>query len=54
MRTKPGSYPAHAPEKAARLKEDAPKPMGRPSSLVDIIPLTVQEILDEHIAKKLV
>jgi adenine-specific DNA-methyltransferase len=35
MRTKQGSYPAHAPAKAARLKEDAPKPTGRPSSLVD-------------------
>ena len=35
MRTKQGSYPAHAPAKAARLKEDAPKPAARPSSLVD-------------------
>ena len=35
MRTKDGSYPAHAPAKAARLKEDAPKPAARPSSLVD-------------------
>ena len=35
MRTKQGSYPAHAPGQAARLKEDAPKPAGRPSSLVD-------------------
>ena len=35
MRTKQGSYPAHAPAQAARLKEDAPKPTGRPSSLVD-------------------
>ncbi len=35
MRTKDGSYPAHAPAKAARLKKDAPKPTGRPSSLVD-------------------
>jgi hypothetical protein len=35
MRTKDGSYPAHAPAKAARLKEDAPKPAGRPSSLVE-------------------
>jgi len=35
MRTKQGSYPAHAPEQAARLKEDAPKPAGRSSSLVD-------------------
>src|ERR1019366_8300284 len=35
MRTKQGSYPAHAPGKAARLKEDAPKPAARPSSLVD-------------------
>jgi hypothetical protein len=35
MRTKQGSYPAHAPAQAARLKEDAPKPAGRPSSLVD-------------------
>ena len=31
MRTKQGSYPAHVPAKAARLKEDAPKP----SALVD-------------------
>jgi DNA modification methylase len=35
MRTKQGSYPAHAPAKAARLKEDAPEPTARPSSLVD-------------------
>lgn len=35
MRTKQGSYPAHAPAKAARLKEDAPKPTERPSSPVD-------------------
>jgi DNA modification methylase len=35
MRTKQGSYPAHATTQAARLKEDAPKPTGRPSSLVD-------------------
>jgi hypothetical protein len=35
MRTKQGSYPDHAPAQAARLKEDAPKPTGRPSSLVD-------------------
>lgn len=35
MRTKQGSYPAHAPAQAARLKEDAPKPAARPSSLVD-------------------
>ena len=35
MRTKQGSYPAPAPAKAARLKEDAPKPAARPSSLVD-------------------
>ena len=35
MRTKDGSYPAPAPAKAARLKEDAPKPAARPSSLVD-------------------
>jgi site-specific DNA-methyltransferase (adenine-specific) len=35
MRTKQGSYPAHAPAKAAQLKKDAPKPTGRPSSLVD-------------------
>jgi hypothetical protein len=35
MRTKQGLYPAHAPAQAARLKEDAPKPAGRPSSLVD-------------------
>ena len=35
MRTKQGSYPAPAPAQAARLKEDAPKPTGRPSSLVD-------------------
>jgi hypothetical protein len=35
MRTKQGSYPAHATAQAARLKEDAPKPTGRPSSLVD-------------------
>src|ERR1039458_10181838 len=35
MRTNQGSYPAHAPAKAARLKEDAPKPTGRPSSLLD-------------------
>jgi DNA modification methylase len=35
MRTNQGSYPAHAPAQAARLKEDAPKPAGRPSSLVD-------------------
>ena len=35
MRTKQGSYPAHAPAKAARLKEDAPKPAARPSALVD-------------------
>jgi 16S rRNA G966 N2-methylase RsmD len=34
MRTKQGSYPAHAPAQAAWLKEDAPKPTGRPSSLV--------------------
>ena len=53
MRTNQGSYPAHAPAKTARLKEDAPKPAGRPSSLVDIAALTVQEILDEHIARKL-
>ncbi|MEN6533203.1 MAG: DNA methyltransferase [Bryobacteraceae bacterium] len=35
MRTKNGSYPASAPEKAARLKEDAPQSAARPSSLVD-------------------
>ena len=35
MRTKQGSYPAHAPAKSARLKEDAPKAPARPSSLVD-------------------
>src|ERR1019366_3878792 len=35
MRTKQGSYPALAPAQAARLKEDAPKPAARPSSLVD-------------------
>ncbi len=35
MRTKQGSYPAPTPAKVARLKEDAPKPTGRPSSLVD-------------------
>jgi hypothetical protein len=35
MRTKDGSYPAHASAQAARLKEDAPKPAGRPCSLVD-------------------
>ena len=35
MRTKDGSYPAHAPAKAARLKQDAPKPARRPSSVVD-------------------
>jgi DNA modification methylase len=35
MRTKQGSYPAPTPAKAARLKEDAPKPAARPSSLVD-------------------
>ena len=36
MRTKQGSYPGHAPAKAARLKEDGPKPAGRPSSHVEI------------------
>jgi site-specific DNA-methyltransferase (adenine-specific) len=35
MRTKHGSYPPHVPAKAARLKEDAPKPAGRPSALLD-------------------
>src|ERR1039457_62280 len=35
MRTNQGSYPAPTPAKAARLKEDAPKPAARPSSLVD-------------------
>src|ERR1035441_7452343 len=35
MRTKQGSYPAHAPAQAARLKDDAPQSTGRPSSLVD-------------------
>jgi len=35
MRKREGSYPPHAPAQAARLKEDAPKPTGRPSSLVD-------------------
>ncbi len=35
MQTRDGSYPPHAPAKAARLKEDAPKPAARPSSLVD-------------------
>ncbi|HVM50735.1 MAG TPA: hypothetical protein VMU04_22095 [Candidatus Acidoferrum sp.] len=89
MRTKDGSYPVPAPARAARLKEDAPKPAGRPSSLLDtrviycgdcleqlrklpdacvdliyndppfkddhavIVPLTMQEILDEQFARKL-
>ena len=35
MRTKQGSYPTRAPVQATRLKEDAPNPAGRPSSLVD-------------------
>ncbi len=35
MRTKQGSYPALSRAQAARLKEDAPKPAARPSSLVD-------------------
>src|ERR1035438_1362608 len=35
MRTKLGSNPTSAPAQTAQLKEDAPKPAGRPSSLVD-------------------
>ena len=35
MRKREGSYPLHASAQAARLKEDAPKPTARPSSLVD-------------------
>ena len=35
MRTKDGSHPVPSPAKAARLKEEAPKPAGRPSALVD-------------------
>jgi DNA modification methylase len=47
MRTKDGSYPAHAPAKAARLKEDAPKPAGRPSSLVDTRVIYCGDCLDQ-------
>jgi hypothetical protein len=47
MRTKDDSYPAHAPAKAARLKEDAPKPTGRPSSLVDTLVIYSGDCLDQ-------
>jgi hypothetical protein len=47
MRTKQGSYPAHVPAKAARLKEDAPKPAGRPSSLVDTRVIYCGDCLDQ-------
>src|ERR1035441_8213058 len=46
MRTKQGSCPAHAPAQAARLKEDAPKPTGRPSSLVDTRVIYCGDCLD--------
>jgi hypothetical protein len=47
MRTKQGSYPADAPAQAARLKEDAPKPAGRPSSLVDTRVIYCGDCLDQ-------
>src|ERR1035438_10080012 len=48
MRTKQGSYPAHAPAQAARLKEDAPKPAARPSSLVDTRVIYCGDNLEQH------
>jgi hypothetical protein len=56
MRTKPGSYPPPAAAKTARLKEDALREIDRffKADHAAIAPLTVQEIPDEHIARKLV
>jgi hypothetical protein len=39
-------------EQAAGATQALPSPCFKPSSFIDI-PLTVQEILDEHIARKL-
>jgi DNA modification methylase len=47
MRTKDGSYPPHAPGKAARLKEDSPTPAGRPSSLLDTRVIYCGDCLDQ-------
>jgi 16S rRNA G966 N2-methylase RsmD len=47
MRTKQGSYPADAPAQAARLKEDAPKPAARPSSLVDTLVIYCGDNLEQ-------
>jgi len=69
MRRKDVSYPPHAPSRAARLKQrekgffvafdytdDALREIDRffKDDHAVIIPLTVQEILDEHNARKLV
>jgi len=47
VHTKHGSYPAHAPGKAARLKEDSPKAAGRPSSLLDTRVIYCGDCLDQ-------
>ena len=55
MRTKQGSYPTHASAKAARLKEDALREIDRffKEDHAVIVRLTVKEVLDEQIARKL-
>jgi hypothetical protein len=55
MQTKQGSYPAHAPAKAAPLKEYAHREIDRcfKTGHAVIIPPTGQEILDEPSAREL-